>query len=281
MSPASSRSPRGDHTCLLVDSSEAFQAAARAFLSAGAARGERLLYTADRSQAELIAEIAPLGDVDELIDRGTLRVLPTSEVYAHGSEFDPDAQVARYRQTLQGALDDGFSGLCVAAEATGLVADKAVRRRFLAYELAVDQLIANAPMTALCAYDVGAIGRGATELCAVHPKHAAPHHLEPGFRLCFGPRGLALSGEIDLANHDIFTAALESAAACGAADIVIDATNLEFIDVRGLVTLARARDELIAENRELRITNTSLLTRRCGHLLDIDPILFSAPGTAA
>lgn len=271
---------RGEHTCRVVDGPEAYRTAALGHLAEGLARGERLLYLADRAPADLAADLAPLADVDRLLARGALAIQSTSEVYAH-APFEAATQVAHFRALGQAALDDGYTGLRVAADVTALVVDDDDRRRFMAYELAVDRLMVTAPIFGMCAYDLAILGHAAGDMCAVHPIDDAPAELAPGFRLCFAPHGLALSGAIDMANHELFTTALESAAACVDAEVVIDAAGLAFIDVRGLVMLARFRDELVARGGDLRVTNPPSTARRCASVLEIDPGLFASPGAAA
>ena len=270
MSPAGSR---GDHLCRLVDGIDQFRQAARDFLGVGLARRERLLYVSDRPTCELIADFHGLGDVGELIDTTALVVVTTGELYAPGGTFDTREQIDRYRRLTEQALADGYTGLRVAADASAMAATPQARCRFMRYELAVDQLMAVLPMSAMCAYDITVLGASAGDLCAVHPRDDAPVELSPAFRLCFGTDGLHLSGEIDLVNGELFGLALEAATSCTEGDTGIDTSEVTFIDARGIVRLDEMRRDLIANGRDLRLTRASSAVRRVAEVLEFHDLL--------
>lgn len=236
------------------------------------------MYVSDRPIPELVADLRGLGDVDELIDSTTLVVETTGGVYTPGGTFDISEQVRRYRRLTEQALADGYTGLRVAADATAMVATRQARRQFVRYELAVDQLMARVPMSAMCAYDKTVLGSGAGDLCAVHPSDDAPIELAPAFRLCFGTDGLRLSGEIDLFNAELFQLALDAATRCTEDDVRIDTAEVRFIDARGIVTLAEVRRTLVADGRDLRLTRASSAVRRVAEVLGLHALLgASAP----
>src|SRR5688500_14033751 len=61
----------GDHVCWVFESDDDLQMAAVAFLEDGLRRGESLLYVGDADDEQgLRAQLATLGDVDELIADG-------------------------------------------------------------------------------------------------------------------------------------------------------------------------------------------------------------------
>ena len=79
------------------------------------------------------------------------------------------------------------------------------------------------------------------QLACLHPAGGAE---QAPFRL-HATRGadVALSGELDLTTVDLFAAAVDrTGLANGAAEIVVDATGLEFADHRNLLVLERMAD---------------------------------------
>jgi anti-anti-sigma factor len=262
-----------EHVCRLVRGAAGFREAALGFLSVGLCRHERLVYVGNRSIPELAAELSGLGGVDELVESSTLLLESTKGLYAPGGAFDADEQVARYARLTKQAVLDGYTGLRVAADATAMAMTPSARREFVHYELAVGQLMAQAPLSAMCSYDLDVLGAGAGDLCAVHPHDDAPATISPGFRLCFGRDGLVLSGEIDLSNTELFEHALRAALACAGDRVLIDTAELTFIDVHGIRNLAETREELSLAGRDLLLTSPSSSVRRVAQLLDIEALL--------
>lgn len=232
----------GDHLCRSFATDREFVELALEHLAEGLRRGERLLYVADRAtEADLVSELAPLGDVGRLTAEGMLAVLPAHALYTPDGVFDPREQVAAYEAMTNAALRDGCTGLRVVADATSLVIEPARRRHFLTYELAVDSLMARVPMTAVCAYDTRLLGSAVQELACVHPLRAVQLEHDPGFHLCGGREHLELGGEVDIANRATFELAVEAAlAGAGPEGISIDCAGLWFIDPAGVSALADA-----------------------------------------
>lgn len=266
---------RGGHLCWSFRDEDAFRANAVRFLAEGLEFGDRLLYTADRpSTDDLGADIAGLGDVDALVGQGALVLSPLRSLYATGDGFDPARQLARYRELTESSVRLGYRGVRVAAEATALVA-AAGRRRFVHYELAIDRLMAQVPMTALCAYDERALGAAVRELCAVHPQRHVGASSDPGFCLYHGRAGLQLTGEVDISNSELFEFALDAVAETAEDDVVLDAGGLAFIDVRGLSQLDSLAGQLAARGHALTVTAPAPIVRRSCAILGLDSLAAS------
>lgn len=259
----------GDHVCWVFDSDDDLRTATVIFLDDGLRRGESLLYVGDaRDEDALQSQLAMLGDVDQLIADGVLRVQPARALYAPAGRAEPVAQVEAYRVMTDEAVSSGQTGLRVAADATSLVTDEEQRRAFMAYEIAVDRYIANAPMTAMCAYDHRALGGAVADLACVHRRWRTPDaSSDPRFSLYAVGQRLIISGDIDISNSARLATALDAAAiATPSADLEIDLTGLSFIDLKGvavLVEFARA----LPSDRTLRIDDArGLVTTVAGAL---------------
>jgi anti-anti-sigma factor len=258
----------GDHVCWVYRGEAAFTAAAVEYLAEGLEREEQLLYVADRPAAVLINDLNTLGDVGELIDRGVLSVRSIDDMYVADRQFDAALQVAGYRQRTGAALASGYRGLRVAVDATALVTDARERAQFLRYELAVDDFMTRAPMTAMCAYSHRTLGDATAELACVHPRRYAPGG--PSFCLFAGETGLTMAGEIDLTEHTRLRAALQAALAVTPDDdITIDLSPLEFIDAAGLAELSSLAASLGADHC-VNLVGASGTARRCWQILELE-----------
>lgn len=253
----------GGHVCWVFRDDDSLRQAAVAFLREGLTRNERLLYVADESSgAGLEEDLAGLGDLGSLVGSGTLTLLDVRSLYEPGGTFHVDRQVRTYRELTASAVAAGGSGLRVVADATALVATPEARRRFVRYETAVDRLMAEEPMTALCAYDERALGPAVRELCAVHPQRHARPAADPGFCLYHDRVGLRLAGELDVANHAVLAQALECALAGLRGDAVLDVAGVRFADARALTLLDQMGRRLRSQARSLRLIGAPPLLRR-------------------
>jgi anti-anti-sigma regulatory factor len=215
-----------EHVCLVYDEPAAFLGAARAFLTEGLRAGQRLVF---------------VGSPDTHASLGVDGVThsPTSDVYAEGVVVEPQAQVKAYRALAAAALADGFTGFRVVAQATPLVRTAAQLEAFLRYEHLIDRYMSTHPMAAMCAYDRGVLDEPAlTRLASVHPRSAGdltPFHLFACPPSC---GSVALSGELDMASHDLLPEALDRAdvePVDGA--LVFDLSGLRFADHRSILAL--------------------------------------------
>lgn len=221
-----STGPDARHVCLAFDSRAELEARARDFLAAGRAAGERTWFVAADAPA-LPLPFVPLGDT-----------------YRAGAVVDPRAQVAAYAAATEQALADGFTGLRVAADATPLVRTAAQLDAFAQYEYRVDRYMRDHPFTAMCAYDRAALGdHSVAQLACLH----AESNVAVPFRLCACPPDegcAALTGELDQAADDLFTAALRHADLPPAGgEVVLQADGLRFTDHGSLLRLQEYADD--------------------------------------
>jgi len=243
----------GSHVCWCFDEGEDFRRAAAAFLAEGQRRGERLVFVADAGEDALRKHLSVLGDVDRLVDDGSLVLAPVHSLYEPCGAFDVRSQTDTYRGLVAAALRDGYSGLRVAADATALVADEDHRRRFVAYEITVDRVLADWPMTAMCGYHRPTLGAAVADLLAVHPlRHGSPD-IDPGFRSYYEDGVLRVEGTIDAANHAVFDIVITSLETGGEPQPVIDVGDATFVGVDGPARLSTVAARLEAAGRPLRV----------------------------
>ncbi|WP_431945094.1 MEDS domain-containing protein [Micromonospora marina] len=237
MSSGSVSHPGYTHGCLAYDDPAALRTLAVEQVSAGLAAGEQVWVVCPQDRETVTGWLASVPGVDAARRRDALRLLPVGEAYRHDEVVDPERQVRAYVRATTEALTAGHSGLRVVAEATGLVRTTAQRDAFARYEHRIDHWMRHRPMSAVCAYDRRRLDDAAiAELACLHPETNA----DVLFRLHAGGGDavVALAGELDSTNHRDFAAALERADPRPVAGrLVFDATELRFVDHRGLLHL--------------------------------------------
>ena len=255
----------GDHLCWPFDGYDDFRREALTFLADGAQLGQRLLYTADRPHDELRRDVLDgLAGAGGLLASGGLVVESLLDTYEVSEVADPSAQAAAYVARTRDAVEAGYTGLRVAADATLLVTDADAREAFVRYEHLIDRAMVEVPFTAMCGYDRSRLTPAAVnELASVHPHRRSGSST---FALFNDDRGLLLTGDVDAAVDPIFAASVDRVVDTIDGDTIdIDCSHLDFFDSRGLQVL----DEAAAASRLLvRLEHPPLSTERLIELLD-------------
>lgn len=210
---------------------EALVEGARRFLRAALERGNRALY-APRVPTEAASGIEHL-----LAEAGpdAMQVVRADELPAPDKRAEPSTWARGFVALTRAALDAGFSGLSVFADATTSVkaGDSSLVVR---YEHLLGGVTRREPLNLLCAYELAPLGRDlAAQLAAVHEdggSEFAPFHLHAD-----GRAGLVLSGAIDAFSTAVFADVLDLVDAGGAREVVIDAAAVEFICHQALLAL--------------------------------------------
>jgi anti-anti-sigma factor len=265
-----------DHLCWVHDDDGSFDAAVRAFLAGGLARGERLLCVGERAIAALDGAGGELGDVPGLMADGALGTKTVAEAYVVAGPLVAERQRAFYAAETSRALADGYRGLRVVAELSGLAADPGQHDELVRWEHVADEFFASgAGMTAMCAYrsDVPPAMLGA--LLAVHPLAHRPGNLAP-YRLFFDADRIVLAGSVDALTARRLATALDGTPTGPTA--VLDLDGLEFVDVAGCRVLAAWAAALRDRGVPLEIRGASALLQRMWLILgfsDIAPVTFT------
>jgi hypothetical protein len=223
-----------DHLCWAHDGGDTWRETVTAYLREGVEGRERLVYVADRPRAGLLEDLVELPGRDAMLESGQLRVLPIDEAYGgNGFLRGAPARIRAFRDQAVAATRDGYRGIRLAAEASALAGTDDDARRFAAYELLVDTVVATSPLVSLCGYDRERVSAAALQaLRFVHPLRFADGDA-PDCGLHAGAGGRwQLSGEIDLDNRVPLSIALDSLP--GSDSVQLDMSALEMIDVGGL-----------------------------------------------
>ncbi|MEU4244343.1 MEDS domain-containing protein [Actinoplanes sp. NPDC026619] len=240
--------PDFGHACWSYDDYSPFDRYAGEFLHAGLAAGERVWYVTGRSAGATAEWLRGVGTA--------ARVVSTTDAYVGTDAIDPAEQMATYTAVTEQALAEGFTGFRVAADVTAMVRTGEQRDAFARYEYSIGRYMKIAPMSAVCAYDRVELGdEVVAELACLHE---TSHAAGVTFQLHAGPTraSAVLSGELDMAAEDLFTAALHRTdLEPVGGEVLVDADDLHFIDHRSLQTLQR-----FAETKRM----TAVLRTRLG-----------------
>jgi hypothetical protein len=228
---------RGDHLCWPFRRRDELLAAARAYVTEGLIRQERVAYVSEVDSTRSFPALTGIPGLDEHVERGRLQLVPGEK--AHGADAGDATDLSVLATLTEEALEAGYRGLRMFADETVRVHDPARRTRQVYYEHQLDRFCCTHPLAALCAYDAAALGNSAVaELVCVHT--LAHGDLSPFHLHAARETDAALAGSIDVFCIDQLEQALQRTGLARAGEtVIIDAADLEFIDVRGLLTLDR------------------------------------------
>jgi len=145
-----------DHFALIYeDQVEQFETVVP-FVREGLERGERCVYVADDNAVDEVVDALRAGgvDVDAAMESGALSIHTEAETYRRTGEFDRDAMLSFWEETLAEATDDGFTGIRAAAEMTwALDADGTGLDDLCEYEELLNPLYDGEDYAVLCQYN--------------------------------------------------------------------------------------------------------------------------------
>lgn len=246
----------GGHLLLVHRSEPERRATVAAWVRDGLASGEKVIYAepagepAGRSLLTLLEEHGL--DAGRALADEQLSILRTEDVYP------PGGQDAVIRQ----ALDEGYPAVRVSAEASAALS-LISESRFLELEHQMEDLCRTLPVSAMCQYDTSVItGRRLADAVASHPGTVWDHQL----RLRQVSGRILVDGEVDIADSELLSAALERMALDHDSSLTIDLGGLDFIGVEGcralLLGTERFREaggHVFLEAAKAHVTRTLLL----------------------
>ncbi|WP_327064950.1 SpoIIE family protein phosphatase [Kitasatospora sp. NBC_01302] len=285
--PGLTNPPRGDHACCVYSDDQQWSEAVTAFVGAGLAKGERVLYFTDGTQARTVVDaLGTAGlDVDAALASGQLAVQGASQSYLQQLPFDPDMVIAGMQRACEDALAAGYPGLRIGGEMDWCTRSVPGAERLLEYELRLEsEVFAELPLTGLCLFDrrVDIAGTAALPIAA-HRTHVVPGHLgedsrvlKPIASLPVSPplhvrplregAGAQLVGHADPDSRAYLTAALGALVRLPAAVVHLDLSGTDFLDVEALAQLVHTAGALRSEGRRLVLHRPPLSLLRAAQM---------------
>lgn len=180
-----------DHIGWVYSGLDEFVGLTLPFLEEGASRQERLMFVADDPGRPAF------GELTSRFDPETLQIASVSEVYGPSGVVDPDRQRRTFVDAMKEALDEGYTGIRVAADNSSLVDRPARLEAWIRWELVADRMMCENQVTGLCAFDRHRVAIDTLRhLATLHPLSSAAEPA-PQFLLFAEPDGLCIEGEVD------------------------------------------------------------------------------------
>jgi anti-anti-sigma regulatory factor len=258
--------PAADHLCFVYADDVDLATVVAPFLARGRALGRRILYSGPAPAPPLIEAAARVG-VD----------LAACDAARAAPGLDLRGGVAGYAAALQDAFAAGCTGLCVVAELTECATASETERAALArWEHLTGRWQSTRPVSSVCAYDGRRLRSDqAADVACLHPRVRAAWPVTP-FRLFFRDGELAVAGEVDAFSAPLLVRALSRVEAPAGTQVVIDASELRFVNHRGLlgfvdglarrcrvaVTLRRAPEVVVRLHRMLELDDAEVRVAR-------------------
>ncbi|TNY38349.1 MEDS domain-containing protein [Thermomonospora catenispora] len=243
----------GDHAWLAFGGSEERERVVGAFVTAGLATEEKVVYVTDADPLNLPGVRWPGGaDPHAYVRSGALRVLPRERTCLSGDRFDPRRLLDALGEEVSRAFGEGFRAVRITLDLTWATAH--APEEVAACEHGLAAAVSPSTMAmAICQVDRRAVA--ADRLAALRGAHEVLARPDPEFddgvlRLVrtFDPPGLRLEGELDAARHTVFAERLARAAA-GRRRVHLDCGRLRFMDPAALNVLVRQAMRLPRDGR--------------------------------
>lgn len=248
----------GDHACAVPVSDEGLWELTARFLAGGLVRNEKVVYfddgTSERVLDRLTEDRMPIAGA---LRSGQLQVVP-AEV-TRGAFRSPVGDVRSLLHSyVDGSVTQGWSGFRMTGQMS-YGATTPVGIPLQDYDRALDEVVADRGLTALCLYDHTHYSDDQIQqMREVHREElGAPAAYDDGLlRITHtGRSAVRLAGEADHSNrpmiHRIIAEALDRAlrAADAETDIELNLASLRFLDVAGAVALVHAAEEFPSSHR--------------------------------
>jgi MEDS: MEthanogen/methylotroph, DcmR Sensory domain len=243
----------GDHAFLAFSDDEERWDILSVFTRQGFARDEKVFLNVDTaaSAAEVAARVAGPAAAGLALDSGQL-VVSTAPRFSPG-EFDAGRLVAAARHRIDAVVREGYSGLRSASEMSLALAPVDSLDQAVEYETALHQAMftgqRNRRYTALCQWDTRRFG-GEPAMQAARDVHPVIILSRLGtLHVALIADGIRLTGESDLSTRAEFTAALRTLADRPGTTLVLDMTDLSFLDAHSAWSVLRLAAGLPAPRR--------------------------------
>jgi anti-anti-sigma factor len=265
-----------DHACAVPVSDEQLWEMTAAYLAAGLASGEQVVYFDDGASEQVLARLADdRVPVEESLSDGRLAIVPTDVTRAALRSPVPAVE-EMVLGTIDGALAQGYPGVRMTGQLS-----YALRRAggvsLHEYDAVLDAVVRDRPARVLCFYDRRRFPEAAIEDLRArhHTEVVVPAIYDDGLLriTAAGPSGARLSGEVDHSNRPRIRRLLETAldealrSHSAPTDITLDLSSLRFVDVAAAVSLVHAAEEFPSSHRLVLIGVRPPVLRvldRCG-----------------
>lgn len=233
----------GDHAYLAYADDEELRTVATGFLEECLELGQQVAYCGWGGADALRGYVDVVGRPDGRSRRGAVHVVSLDAYFRRDDVPDPATLVRFWSEATSAALAAGFTALRVVTDTTPWVQGERSRTEFLRTEHRVDRFLLKHDFTQLCAGNAQVLDEPAlAEAGCIHPSSSGitlPFHLHASHDADF-----ALEGELDAFTVPLFERIVQSARAGErSGELVIDCTEVSFVDHRSLLVLEHHAEE--------------------------------------
>lgn len=242
----------GDHACAAFDSDQQLAEIASDFVADGLVRQEQVCFFDDEGAADAMLRrlSEDLGDVPSYLASGQLAIVPQEATRA-SFEGPAEELIDVISESITAALDQGLAGFRLTGQLTW-AAQRPAGISLADYDLALDRIWADCPVSVLCPYDTRRLPPGEIEqLRGLHRiELVAPAIFDDGLlRITQSGRfGLRLAGEVDHSNRSTVLGVVESTldnalrSTERSDEVRLNLTSLRFLDVAAAHQLVQAAE---------------------------------------
>jgi anti-anti-sigma regulatory factor len=249
------------HLLLLHRTEDERLAGLTAWVRRGLDLGEKVIYTEVRHQPEngLLAVLTARGvDVAEAVCSGALVVLPPREFYPREGQ----------QGVVERAFAEGFAAVRISAEATTALSTLPPDEVH-GVEQQIDELVRTQPVHAMCQYEEATTtGPWLEDAVAVHLTGVR----QTTFATSQALDGLALHGEVDATNTDVFAAVMIAASRRASRVLWLDLAELAYLDAGSCWRLDDATRPFRAAGGNVLLVAPQPSVERTMRMLEVDEL---------
>jgi len=147
--------PWGGHICVFYETKDDLLDTAAAYFQAGLTRNEFCVWAISEPVVEAEAKAAlraAIPDLEAHLAAGRMEIIPGTDWYLRGNQFDLQRITGGWNEKLRAALAKGFDGMRVSGNAFWIESNH--WQAFCEYEHELDRSLAGQRMVVLCTYSL-------------------------------------------------------------------------------------------------------------------------------
>ncbi|MGC9516220.1 MAG: MEDS domain-containing protein [Methanomicrobiales archaeon] len=165
----------GDHLCCLYETEKEHKNILTPYIIQGLENNEKIVYILDKHTKNTVKTYIQDMDLDanSLIESGQFVFLSTGESYILDGHFHPDSMITLLQNSLDVALQEGYSALRVTGEMSWILKGLKGSEKFIEYESKLNQFFPGKKCIGLCQYNLTDFNNNLLlDVLLTHPKVA-------------------------------------------------------------------------------------------------------------
>ncbi|MFH2019918.1 MAG: MEDS domain-containing protein [archaeon] len=145
----------GNHFSFIYKNEEQLFLVLIPFFIEGLMNNQKCVWITDIiSKKNIVAEFSQRNvDMMKFIKSGQLLIAASEDIYLSNGYFDPESTISSLKQSEQQTLSEGYTGLRIVGEATGILKGKNGRKKLMEYEISLGNFFPGSKVIAICLYN--------------------------------------------------------------------------------------------------------------------------------